>query len=105
MAAARGGSLSVESPQYVALASPRIPCYDNVPCLAFRGGDRVFLYRSGSLYELRHRETRIATSRFVHEGAERQEAIQSIRPGEQFVTLGGDLMTIAVPLEPRARHP
>jgi hypothetical protein len=100
--AARRSSLEPEpeSHQYVALASPTIPCYDSVPCSVFRRGERMYLYRSGKLFELQHVEIQVAVSELVHEGPERELATAALGLGDQLVTLGGDVMTAAVPVEP-----
>jgi hypothetical protein len=84
----------------VALASPTIPCYDSVPCAAFRRGERIYLYRSGKLFELRHLDIQVAVSELVHEGPERELATAALGSGAHLVTLGGDVMTVAVPVEP-----
>jgi hypothetical protein len=100
--AARRSSLEPEpgSLQYVAVASPTIPCYDSVPCTVFRRGERIYLYRSGKLFELRHVEIQVAVSELVHEGSERELATAALGSGDHLVTLGDDVMTLAVPVEP-----
>lgn len=92
-----------ESVEYVALSSPTLPCYDTVPCVAFRQGARVFLYRSGELFELRYQDLQVATSELVREGSGRDFAAKAMGPSGHVVTLGGGVVTAAVPVErPRA---
>lgn len=65
-----------------------------------RRGERIYFYRSGKLLELRHLEIEVAVSEFVHEGPERELAAAALGAGDKLVTLGGDVMTVAVPVEP-----
>lgn len=84
--------------QYVAVGSPSLACYESIPCIAFRQGNRAFLYRSGKLFELQHDKVRISNQKFVHETPERAEVIKKLRPRDHVVSLGGDDMTIAIPM-------
>jgi len=98
--AARLAALDPEpqSIQYVALSSPRIECYDTVPCVAFRQGDRAFLYRTGRLFELRHQGLRTPVHGFTHDGPERERAVAQLGPQDEVVTIG-EWMIAAVPIE------
>lgn len=100
IAAARAAGIEPKDLQYVALGGG-IACYDDVPCIAFRQGGRVFFYRSGRLYELEHEKVRVDAQRFGGETPERAAANKMLRPGERFVTLGGLNMTIAKPIRDR----
>jgi hypothetical protein len=84
-----------ESMQYVALSGPAVYCPTEVPCIAFRQGERAFLYRSGEVYELAHTTTRLSNAAFVHEGPQRDAIVESLAPGQQVVSLGGDELTLA----------
>lgn len=98
VAAARRLGLEPKQLQYVALGSPSLACYDTVPCVAFRAGRNVLLYRAGQLFELEHEKVRIDRDRFVRKTSERAAAIKELRAGEHFVSLGGRELTIARPV-------
>jgi hypothetical protein len=84
--------------QYVTVASPTLACYESIPCVAFRQGNRAFLYRSGKLFELQHDRVRISNQKFVHKTPERAAAIRDLHPSDHIVSLGGDDLTIASPV-------
>ncbi len=84
--------------QYVAVGSPSLACYDSIPCIAFRQGNRAFLYRSGKVFELQHDRVRISNQKFIRETPERAEVIRKLRSQDHVVSLGGDAMTIAIPV-------
>jgi hypothetical protein len=97
--AAKSLKLDPKDLQYVAVGSPSLSCYESIPCIAFRQGNRAFLYRSGKIFELKHDRVRISNQKFVHDTPERAEVVKKLKTREHVVSLGGDAMTVAIPVD------
>lgn len=98
LAAAQRAGIKAKDLQYVAVGSPSLACYDSVPCIALRQGNRAFLYRSGQLFELEYQKTRISNQKLIRNTPERAAVAKTLGPHQHVVSLGGDDMTIARPV-------
>lgn len=103
--AATERGLNFERPQYVALAGPTMPCSEANPCIAFRDGERAFLFRSGKVFELSHRTERFSVREFARDSPERRRAESLLTAERHFVSLGGDDMTLATELPTTSARP
>lgn len=103
--AATARALAFEQPQYVALTGLTMPCSEANPCVAFRDGDRVFVFRSGKVFELSHLTDRFSVQEFIEGSVERLQLESMRAAGQHAVSLGGDEMTLATELLIAAERP
>jgi len=88
--------------QYVAVAGPTFECVDAMPCIAFRIGDRSYLYKSPSLYLVstdRPGVQGVRMDEFMREGPKRKAAIAALRFPEYIITVGGVHIAVATPVK------
>jgi len=84
-----------EAPQYVTTFGT-LRCPNITPCLAFRGGGRVYLVSyEGELFEIDQKGRRLEMGKDIGSSEMNEPILKSIGPDGRLVSLGGKVFTTA----------